>query len=150
MIRPAVGQIVAGDGGDHHVSQAQAGGGFGDTIGFVELEGFGLPFRHGAKAAGARADVAQDHERGGFLRPAFQAVGALGAFADSFQMQIVDQLRGELQSAAGRQIFLQPPRQARARGRMKRRIELDQLHDYKSRKIVYCTQAQGLQPLQPE
>src|SRR5271165_296629 len=42
---------------------------------------------HGAEAAGAGADVPQNHEGGGAVLPAFTHVGAAGALANGVQVQ---------------------------------------------------------------
>src|SRR5262249_28467368 len=75
---------------------------------------------------GTRANVPQDHERGRFLRPTFHPIGALSTLADCFEVQIVDQTRGELKTAPRGQILFQPRWQAGAWRR--RGIERDELH----------------------
>jgi hypothetical protein len=62
----AVGKIVTGDGGDDHVPQSQPRGCFGDAFGFVNFQSLCFAFGNSAKAAGASADVAADHESCGF------------------------------------------------------------------------------------
>jgi hypothetical protein len=44
---------------------------------------------YGAEAAGAGADVAQNHKRGGAAAPAFAHVGAVGALADRMQVVVL-------------------------------------------------------------
>ena len=83
--------------------QAQPGRRFGHAFGLVDFERLGLALGHRAEAARPRADVAQDHERGGPLGPALHAVGALGAFADGLQPQFVDQSGREVVAVAQRE-----------------------------------------------
>src|SRR5690606_14181781 len=71
----AVGQVVPGDGSDDDVLQAQSGAGLGQAVGLVDRGGLGLPPGDGAEAAGAGADLAEDHERGGLAGPALRPVG---------------------------------------------------------------------------
>ena len=92
--------------------QTQPGSRLGHALGLVDLERRGLALGHRAKAAGARAGVAHDHERGGPLAPALHAVGALGAFADGLQAQFFDQPGREMVAVAQRDILLEPARQA--------------------------------------
>ncbi len=96
MLGAAVGQVIARDRSNHHVSQAQSHGRFGHAVRLIGFQRLGLALGHGAKSAGPRADVAQDHEGGRLLRPALHAVGALGAFAHRFQPQFFDQPGGEM------------------------------------------------------
>ncbi|MDB5388340.1 MAG: hypothetical protein JWM11_3986, partial [Planctomycetaceae bacterium] len=66
-----------------------------EPFGFISLNLFRLAFGNGAKPAGPRANIPQDHESGGFLRPALGLIGTLGAFADGFQLQFCDQIAGK-------------------------------------------------------
>src|SRR5204862_5315818 len=59
MFGPAVGQIVASDGGNDNVSEAQSGGRLRYALRLVKFERFSLPLGHRTKAAWPRADVAQ-------------------------------------------------------------------------------------------
>ena len=68
--RAAVGQVVAGDAGHHHVVEAHRGDRLGDPARLVVVEPGGLAGLDGAEAAGPGADVAQDHDGRGALVPA--------------------------------------------------------------------------------
>ena len=57
----------------------------GHACGLAEIELGGASSLNGAKAAGAGADITQNHDRCGASRPAFAHVRALGAFAYSVQ-----------------------------------------------------------------
>ena len=108
LVGTAVAHVVAGDRRDDDVLQTQSQRRFGDTFGLVGLHGFGLTLRHGTEATRSRADVAQDHERRGLLRPTLGAIGALGAFADGFQVQLFDQLGRKVIGVAQRHVALEP------------------------------------------
>ena len=88
VLGAAVGQVVAGDGGDDDVPQAQAMAGLGQSVGLVEGDGLGMPAIDRTEAARAGADVAQDHERGGSPGPAFRAIRASGTFADRLEPEL--------------------------------------------------------------
>jgi hypothetical protein len=84
----AVGLVVAIHGSDDGVAQAHSFNGFGDALGFVFFRRTeGLTARDGAEAAGARADIAEDHEGRGAVFPALAHVGAARAFADSVKVE---------------------------------------------------------------
>ena len=116
-LRAAIGQIVAIDRGDDDVAEAEHLHRVRDPRRFGEIERDGLAVRHGAVAAGARADVAEDHERRRAVVPAFADVGAAGFFTDGVKVQAAHQLL-ELQVflGAGRP-HLQPVGFRHARGR---------------------------------
>ena len=84
----AVGLIVAIHGSDDGVAQAHSGDRFGDAFGLVfsgRAERFAAG--DGAESAGTRANIAQDHEGGGAVFPAFAHIGAARAFADGVQIE---------------------------------------------------------------
>lgn len=84
----AVGLIVAIHGSDDGVAQSHSGDGFGDAFGLVfggRAERFAAG--DGAESAGARANVAQDHEGGGAVFPALAYIGATRAFADRVEIE---------------------------------------------------------------
>src|SRR5579862_4415764 len=84
----AVGLIVAIHRSDDRVAQAHALDGFGDALRLVFLRrAQRLATWYGAKAAGARANIAEDHEGGGAMLPAFAHVGAARAFADGVEVK---------------------------------------------------------------
>ena len=129
----AVGLIVAIHGSDDGVAQAHALDGFGDALGLVF---FGRAERlaagHGAKAAGARADVAEDHEGGGAVLPAFAHVGAARAFADGVQVERAHDALQFLIIWAAEKFHAQPGR-ARMRCRWWRRARRQIRDDVKGR-----------------
>jgi len=70
---------------------------FGDETRLIGVGDEGLSFRHRAKRASARADFAEDHERGGAGAPAFEDVRAARFLANCVEREVIDQLRdGEL------------------------------------------------------
>ena len=79
--------VVAIDAGDDGVLQAERGDGFGDAARLVEVDGLGAALGDGAKAAAARAQVAEHHEGGRLVVPALADVGALGALAHGVQAE---------------------------------------------------------------
>ena len=112
MLGAAIGQVVARDRSDDDMLQAQPRSGFGQPLGLIALGRRGTAALDGTKAAGPRADVAQDHERGRLLRIALHPVGTFGVFADRFQPQLVEQPGREMVGVALGHIPLQPARQA--------------------------------------
>ena len=85
MIRAAVRQIVARDGGDNNMAQAEAGGGLGDTLRLIGFQFFRLAARHRAKPARPSTDIPENHERGRAPRITFRSIGAASIFADGLQ-----------------------------------------------------------------
>lgn len=83
--------VVAVDAGDDGVFEAEGGAGFGDAAGFVEVHFEGGALLDGAKAAAPGAEVAQNHEGGGALVPAFAEVGAGCAFTDGVKAEVLDE-----------------------------------------------------------
>ena len=105
---PAVFEFIAGDGGDHAVAEFHPGDGFGHPCGFAEVD-LGRPAGFDrAEAAGAGADIPEDHDGGGAARPAFPHVRALGALADRVQLVVVDQVAHLGIFGAGRQFGSEP------------------------------------------
>ena len=87
-LRSTIGLVVAIDAGDNSVAKTHAGNGFSDAkwfffIGWADW----LAGRHGAKPAGARADVAENHKGSSAVFPTFAHVGATSAFADGVQIE---------------------------------------------------------------
>src|SRR5205814_1402782 len=72
--RAAVLQVVAVDGRDDDVAQAEGLDGLTDADGFFRIRGGRTSVGDRAVRAGARADVAEDHERGRSVVPAFADV----------------------------------------------------------------------------
>src|SRR5262249_42587719 len=77
-----------------------------------EGDRLGLATRDGAEAAGAGADVAQDHERRGAPGPALRAVRAAGALADRLEAELGDQGLGEVRAPGRGDRPLEPVREA--------------------------------------
>ena len=90
--RAAVGPFVPVHRRDHGEPETQLLHGAGHPLGLVPVQPLVRPARlHRAEPAAARADVAQDHEGGGALLPAFPDVGALGALADGVEAVVPHQ-----------------------------------------------------------
>ena len=107
----AVGLVVAIDAGDDGVAQAHAGDGFGDTQWFVFIRRADrLARRNRAKSAGARADIAQNHESGGAVLPAFAHVGAARGFADGVKIERAHDALEVLVAFAAKEFDAQPVR----------------------------------------
>src|SRR5450759_959212 len=71
----------------------------------------------GAEPAGPRADIAEDHHRGGPLVPALAHVGAVGLLTDRVELQAVEETPEVLIRLAGRDAGLDPLRVAARRDR---------------------------------
>ena len=118
----AVGEFVAGDGSDHAMAQAHFGDGIGDTGGFAEVEFRGAAGLDGAEITGARADVAEDHHRGGAAGPAFAEVRALRALADGVELVFIHEGADGLVAGAAGEFGAEPGRFTRGvhEGRVQR------------------------------
>ena len=101
--RTAIRQVVAIHRGDDGVLQRHLFDGFADAARLVDVERGRLAVRHRAVGAGARADVAEDHERGRAVMPALADVGAAGVLADRVQLEVAH-------DAAQAQVILRPRR----------------------------------------
>ena len=111
MLGAAVGQVVARDARNDYVFQAQFPRRFSHASWFIRINGPRFSLLHAAKPAAARADVAQDQERGRFPRVALHPVRTLGMVANRLQTQLPDQIRGEMIGVAFRDVALEPTRQ---------------------------------------
>src|ERR1035437_9428014 len=67
--------------------------------------------------AGTGADIAEDHDRGGPLAPAFAHVGAVSLLADRIEIQAVEETPEVLVGLAGGDAGLDPLRVTARRGR---------------------------------
>jgi len=82
----AVRQVVASDRGQHHVAQAELGGGPGHGLGLGGIRGRGCSGAvHRAEGAAARAGVPEQEEGGRPRSPALRPVGAARLLADRVQ-----------------------------------------------------------------
>src|SRR5207247_2236124 len=90
--RAAVGEVVAIHRRDDRMTESELRDRFGDSKRLADIE-LGRPSRrHRAEPAGARADVAQDHERRRPPAPAVEDVRALRLFANGVELPRLDQL----------------------------------------------------------
>src|SRR5207247_4702965 len=87
----AVGEIVPIDRCDDHVTEIQCvdGAGHAHRLHFVDRAR--PPMGDGTIRARARADVAENHERGGAVMPALADVRTLRLFADRVQVEVAHQ-----------------------------------------------------------
>ena len=83
-----------------------------EALGLVDRQFVRRALVDRAEAAGARADVAQDHERRGAARVALRAVGAAGVLADRLQPQLIQKFLSKKVLIAAGQVALQPGGQA--------------------------------------
>ena len=74
------------------MAQLQLGHRFGYSQRFPEVELHGSPRGHGAKTAGARTDVSEDHERGGAAAPAVVDVRTPRLLAHRVQAAVTNDL----------------------------------------------------------
>ena len=108
VIRATVHDVVTSDGGDDDVVQLHALHGLGHALGFVRFERERFGGLDGAKATGAGAAVARDHEGRGALAPAFPTVRALSFLADGVQFEIGDEGLGAPEHGIARQFHADP------------------------------------------
>ncbi len=123
MIRAAVFQIVARDGGDHDMLQLHSYHRFGHALRLVVFQSERFRRCHRAKSARPRATITGNHERGGALAPAFPAIRALRAFANGMESQIGNERLGRKENRIRRQSDFDP-------GRLMRLVQ---------RRIYFCT-----------
>ena len=109
-VRAEVRQVVAVHRGDHGVPQVQLGDGLRDARRLLDVVRRRAPVRDGAVGAVARADVAEDHERGRAVLPALADVRAVRFLADGVEVELLHHLlEAQVVRPAGR-LDLQPRR----------------------------------------
>ena len=86
-------------------------------VGLRGIDRAGSAVGHGAVRAGARADVAEDHERGGAVVPALADVRAARFLADGVQVQLAHQPLEPQVARRPRRAHLQPLGLRVSRGR---------------------------------
>jgi hypothetical protein len=97
-----IGEIVAIHGGDNRMAELHFCHSGGDSSGLGSVIRRGPAMSHRAIATVARADIAQDHEGGGAVFPAFANVRAACFLADSVQtLRPQERLELEVVRAAG-------------------------------------------------
>jgi len=111
--RAAVRQLIARDTGDDDMTEVHPGHRVRHPRRLSEIQLCWTACLDGAEVAGARADVAEDHDRGGAARPALAQVGALGALADGVQSLVVDELAHRGIAGSVREPGAEPRRFAR-------------------------------------
>ena len=111
VLGAAVGQVVAGDAGDHHVGQAHLPDRLGHAARLVGVHRPRPPLGHVAETAPPRANVTEDHEGGRLLGVALHAVGTLGMVADRLELELLDQPGREVVGVSLGNVALQPARQ---------------------------------------
>ena len=108
--RPAVGQVVAGDRGDHHVVEVEGRHGLGHPARLVGVEPGRPAGPDGAEPAGAGAGLAQDHDRGRALVPALPEVRTARLLADGVEVEAPDEAAQVADGLARRDGHLEPVR----------------------------------------
>src|SRR6185437_15424262 len=106
--------------------QAEGGDGLRDAARLVEVDRLRPALGHSAESATARAQVAQHHEGGGLVVPAFPDVGAVRALADRVQIERSRQTLERVEILPYRGARLQPVRLGRWRRAHRR--NLNQVH----------------------
>ena len=128
-VRAAVGLVVAIDRGHDRVTQAHALDRLGHAQRLVLVgRADGLARGYGAEAAGARTDIAQDHEGGGAMLPAFAHVRATRTFAHGVQVERAHDALQVLIVFAAEEFYAEPFRTGIRDGRQdgqRRRIGQD-------------------------
>jgi hypothetical protein len=89
--RAAVRHIIAIDRRDDDVRQSELAHGVGDARGLRPVDCARPAVPDSTVAAGARADIAQDHERRRAVRPALPDVGAARLLANRVQVEVAHQ-----------------------------------------------------------
>jgi hypothetical protein len=92
QLRSAVFAIVPVHAGDHGILQSKDFARLGNAARFVVIHRQRRAFLHRAETTAARADVAQNHERGRAAVPAFAYIRTGGALAHRVEFQVCDQL----------------------------------------------------------
>ena len=73
--------VIAIDAGHDCMFQTERGDGFGNPPWFIPIKRSWFAFGHRTKTASPRADIAQQHECGGPMIPAFPDIGTLRRLA---------------------------------------------------------------------
>ena len=107
---PEVGEIIAVDRRDDGVPQVELGDGLPDARRLFDVVLGRSAVRDRAVRAVPRAHIAQDHERGGAVLPAFADVGAMGFLADGVQVEFLHHLHEAHVVRASRCLHLEPRR----------------------------------------
>ena len=97
---PAIAQVVAVDGGDDHVLEAQRLHAHGQVVGLLGVQRVGAAMAHVTERTATGALVAHDHERCGALAEAFADVRAGGLLADRVQLVVAQDLLHLVEAAA--------------------------------------------------
>ena len=87
MISASIGKVIAGDGGNDHVSKSHAFGSLGQSLRFVIAQWRRFSAFYRTESTGPGADAAQYHESGCFLGIAFHAIGAFGMVTNGLQLE---------------------------------------------------------------
>ena len=106
----AVGDVVAVDGGDDGVVEAERFDGLREADGFERVDRVGPAGVDRAEAAGAGAGVAQDHEGGGAGVVALADVRTARFLADGVELIRGDEVTDVLEALAAGELRLEPAR----------------------------------------
>ena len=109
-VRPEVGEIIAVDRRDHSVPQVELGNGLTNARWLFDVVFWRSAVRYRAIRAVPRTHIAQDHERGGAVFPAFADVGAMGFLADGMQVEFLHHLLEAHVVRASWRLHLEPRR----------------------------------------
>ena len=112
----AVGQVVAVHRGDDHVLQSHPVHRLGQSYRLERVEGRRSAVGDRAVGAVPGADVAQDHESGGLVLPAFADVGTAGLLADGMEVELAHHGLEVRVVRASRGLDLEPGRLAGEHG----------------------------------
>ena len=106
-----VGEVVPGDGGEHHITQAHGGNRRSNPFGFAAIEGrWGFPLLHLAKGTASGANRTTQQKRGGACRVALAPVGAAALLANGVEPLLFNDSLHRLQ---GRSLANRPPEPGR-------------------------------------
>src|SRR5208283_1657263 len=102
--------VIAIHAGHHGMLQAKRGYSLSHPARFIPVDGFGPALGHGAEAAAAGADIAQQHERRRLVIPALPDVRALCRLANRVQPQSPREFLQIVEVLADRRLGSQPLR----------------------------------------
>jgi hypothetical protein len=112
----AIGGVIAVDGGDDRVIDAEGLDGLREAEGFKLVDGVGATGVDGAEAAGACAGVTQNHKGGGAAVVALADIWAAGFLTDGVELLAGDKVVDHFEAFASGELCLEPGRFALARG----------------------------------
>jgi hypothetical protein len=116
MFSAAVGEIVAGDGGNDDVCEIEFFDGPGEALRFVILQRQDFAVIDGTELTVAGTDITHNHKGGGAVGVTFAEIGAGGAGANGVKMMMLQDLHNVLVVGAFGQGAFEPGGQTAGSG----------------------------------